>query len=134
MYKYSLIDPKKNGNKNKRWFELLFIREEAKNLFLRLHKEISNNWNKDYFFKDQILRASLSISNNIAEWYERKWNKEFIRFLNIANWSAWETRNMLIIWKELNIFNENEFNKNLESVNKISGWIYKLIKNKTEKI
>jgi len=120
-------------NKNKKWFELLFIREEAKNLFLRLHKEISNNWNKDYFFKDQILRASLSISNNIAEWYERKWNKEFIRFLNIANWSVWETRNMLIIWKELNIFNENQFNRNLESVNKISGWIYKLIKNKTEK-
>lgn len=120
-------------NKRKNWFELLFIREEAKNLFLKLHKKLSDIWNKDYFFKDQILRASLSISNNIAEWYERKWDKEFIRFLNIANWSAGETRNMLIIWKELQIFNENEFNKNLESINKISGWIYKLIKNKTEK-
>jgi len=35
---------------------------------------------KDYGFKDQIQRASVSIMNNIAEGYEHKSNKEFKQF------------------------------------------------------
>jgi four helix bundle protein len=56
---------------------------------------------KDYAFKDQIQRASVSVINNIAEWFERYSNKEFIRFLYIAKWSSGEVRNMLMLWKDL---------------------------------
>jgi four helix bundle protein len=46
-------------------FENLKIRQEA----VILYQEISIIFEKEkkYFFKDQILRATLSISNNIAE-------------------------------------------------------------------
>lgn len=45
--------------------------------------------------KDQIRRASLSISNNIAEGFERGSTAELITFLYYARGSAGETRNML---------------------------------------
>jgi len=66
----------------------LYIRKEAKQLFLELYKIFTQQTFKDYFFKDQILKATLSISNNIAEGYERQTKKELIRFLFIAKGSA----------------------------------------------
>ncbi len=111
-------------------FEKLYIWEESKNIFLNFYKIFSKKDFKDYFFRDQILRATLSISNNIAEGFERETNKEFIRFLFISKWSAWEVRNMLILWKELKYFNENEFEKYSDKIMKISAWLQKLIKNK----
>lgn len=46
--------------------------EMAKNIY---QVTSSNAWNKDYGFKDQIRRASISISSNIAEGFERNNNK-----------------------------------------------------------
>ena len=37
---------------------------------------------KDFGTKDQIRRASLSVSSNIAEGFEYNNNKQFLRFLN----------------------------------------------------
>lgn len=45
---------------------------------------------KDYGFKDQIQRASVSILNNIAEGFKRKSNNEFKHFLFIAKGSCGE--------------------------------------------
>lgn len=39
--------------------------------------------NKDFGFKDQIQRASVSIMNNIAEGFERDSDADFCRFLII---------------------------------------------------
>lgn len=52
---------------------------------------------RDYSFKDQILRASISIMNNIAEGFDRGTDKEFIYFLHIARGSSSEVRSMLYI-------------------------------------
>lgn len=49
----------------------------------------------DYAYADQLRRASLSITNNIAEGFERKSGKEFLHFLSIAKGSAGEVRSML---------------------------------------
>jgi len=38
----------------------------------------------DYSFRDQIIRASVSVTNNIAEGFERKSNAEFKHFLFIS--------------------------------------------------
>ena len=53
--------------KYKNTFEDLFVWKESNDLFLELYKVFSDKKFKDHFFKDQILRATLSISNNIAE-------------------------------------------------------------------
>ena len=45
---------------------------------------------KDYGFKDQITRSSLSVASNIAEGIEKDSYKENIRFLEIAKGSLAE--------------------------------------------
>jgi four helix bundle protein len=48
-------------------------------------------------FRDQLERAVLSISNNIAEGFERGTTKELLAFLYIGRGSAGEVRSMLTI-------------------------------------
>jgi len=48
-------------------------------------------------FADQLERAALSISNNIAEGFERGTTNELLMFLYIARGSAGETRSMLCL-------------------------------------
>jgi four helix bundle protein len=51
--------------------------------------------------KDQIERASVSVSNNIAEGFERGTNKELLMFLYISRGSAGEVRSMLCLLERL---------------------------------
>jgi four helix bundle protein len=51
--------------------------------------------------KNQLERAALSISNNIAEGFERGSTNELISFLYIARGSAGESRSMLRLCEEL---------------------------------
>ena len=113
---------------NRKTFEKLFIWEESKNLFKTLYKRFSSINSRDYFYRDQLLRATLSISNNIAECHERKTSKELINFLNFAKASAWETRNMIIIAIEHWFINNNEYEEYIQSLMRISAWIQNLIK------
>ena len=58
---------------------------------------LSNQWlfKSDFWLREQIRRAVVSISSNIVEGFERQNNNEFIRYLKIAKWSCWEVRNQL---------------------------------------
>ena len=51
--------------------------------------------------KDQIRRAALSVSNNIAEGFERGTTAELLSFLYIARGSAGEVRSMLLFCQRL---------------------------------
>jgi four helix bundle protein len=51
---------------------------------------------RDYGIADQLIRAFLSISNNIAEGSGSNSDKEFAYFLNIAKRSAFECASMII--------------------------------------
>ncbi len=88
-------------------FEDIIAWQKAKLLTINIYTIFNDS--KDFGFKDQIQRASISIMNNIAEGFERKSNKEFKQFLYIAKGSCGEVRSMLIIANELKKINTSEF-------------------------
>jgi four helix bundle protein len=55
--------------------------------------------------KNQMERSSLSISNNIAEGFERGTTQELLTFIYIARGSAGELRSMLLLLERLPNFN-----------------------------
>ena len=54
--------------------------------------------------RDQIERAAVSVSNNIAEGFERGTTQELLTFLYIARGSAGEVRSMLCLLERLPAF------------------------------
>lgn len=56
---------------------------------------------RDFSFRDQIQRASVSVMNNIAEGYARKSDKAFANFLYIARGSSAEVESMLLLSESL---------------------------------
>jgi len=78
-------------------------------LYLKIHKIFGNS--KDYDFWHQINRATLSITNNIAEWFERQTNKEIIYFFYVSKGSCWEVRSMLYLARKLSYINDVEFSE-----------------------
>lgn len=79
-------------------FEDIIAWQKAKHLYSLLVKEMADC--KTYAYKDQLLRAGLSISNNIAEGFDRSSDKELRQFLVIARGSAAEVRSMVLIGQE----------------------------------
>jgi len=63
----------------------------------------------DFAFKNQILRASLSIITNIAEGFDRGSNKEFIQYLIIARGSVSEVKSLLYIALDLEYITKQQF-------------------------
>ncbi|MBE0649549.1 MAG: four helix bundle protein [Bacteroidales bacterium] len=107
-------------------FEDLVVWKEARELVGIIYKEFGNS--KDYSFKDQIQRASVSIMNNISEGFERGSNAEFIRFLFIAKASAGEVRSMIYIANDISYINSETTNDLLSRTRKLSGSISNFIK------
>lgn len=57
--------------------------------------------NQQYGLTSQIQRAAVSIPSNIAEGAGRTSQKKFMRFLNIANGSAFELETQLFLGSDL---------------------------------
>ena len=77
-------------------FEDLQVWQEAIRLVDGAYNMTENvNWKGSYSLRDQIERAALSVSNNIAEGFERGTTSELLYFLYIARGSAGEVRSML---------------------------------------
>ena len=77
---------------------------------------------------NQLQRATLSISNNIAEGFERGSTNELIHFLYIARGSAGEVRSMLCVMERMNGFDNlrseiSDFKSMCENISRqIRGW------------
>lgn len=107
-------------------FEDMIVWQKGQELTVLGYKYFSAN--KDFTFKNQFLGACISISNNIAEGFERRSNKEFKQFLFISKGSAGEVRNMLYLAKELGYISNSDFEKLFEFCISISKMLSALIK------
>jgi four helix bundle protein len=107
-------------------FEDLLVWQKSKELAIRIFKLFEQS--KNYSFRDQIQRAVVSISNNIAEGFERKGNKELKHFLFIAKGSCGEVRSMLYLCLELNYITKEEFDILLNEALTISKMLSAFIK------
>lgn len=98
-------------------------------LFNKRIYEITENisFKRDFDLVRQIRRASISISSNIAEGFERNTDKEFIYFLYVSKASAGEVRSQLYLALDLNYISKLEFDElylNVSDISKlISGFI-----------
>lgn len=71
------------------WNEAIKLADNVYN-FTETHRKLLS-----YSLRDQLERASLSVSNNIAEGFERGTTNELLAFIYIARGSAGEVRSML---------------------------------------
>ena len=78
---------------------------------------------EEYVMKSQMRRAVISISSNIAEGAGRSSRKEFLRFLDIAQGSAFELESQLDISYDLGYIKRNEFNVVSNHLNEIQSMI-----------
>jgi four helix bundle protein len=90
-------------------FEEFEVHKKGVLLTKRIFKLLNNfSLEKEYGFKDQMKRAVISVTNNIAEGSEYNNNKQFVRYLKIAKGSCAEVRNMLVLARELELCSANE--------------------------
>jgi len=75
---------------------------------------------RDFSFCDQIKRAAVSISNNIAEGSERGTNLEFARLLDISKGSNGEVRSMYRLAERLRFVDESKLDQRRAQCKSIS--------------
>ena len=117
-------------------FEDLEIWKKAQELATIIYElcEINQKIARDFSFKDQIKRAALSISNNIAEGFEYNNNADFHRFLRIAKGSCGEVRNCLLFSIKINYCTTEEISDSLELSKALSRQIGAMMKYLRQKI
>ena len=78
---------------------------------------------KDYGFKDQIQRASISVMSNIAEGFDRNSNKEFVQYLVISRGSVSEVKSLSYAALDIGYIDKNTFAKISERCFKLTSLI-----------
>ncbi len=107
-------------------FEDIIAWQKAQDLAVEIYFIFKDS--RDFGFKDQIQRASVSVSNNIAEGFDRMSDKEFVRFLYIALSSCSEVKSMLYLTERLNYLNSDQTKPIIDKTNEIGKIIRGLIK------
>jgi four helix bundle protein len=109
-------------------FEELEVWKNARLLCIKIRDlSVNTPLAKDYSLKDQILRSSGSIMDNIAEGFERDGKKEFIQFLYIAKGSLGETRSQLYRCFDAKHITDEQLNDHLNDCLNLSAQIKKFI-------
>jgi four helix bundle protein len=90
------------------------------------------NSQRDFGFRDQIQRASVSIMSNIAEGFDSGSKKSFIQFLSYSYRSASEVQfliNVALDIQYIDVKQHNELMFNLNSIKKLIGGFIRHLKN-----
>lgn len=107
-------------------FESLRIWQEAR-IFVNDIYDMMQNC-KDFGFRDQIQRASVSIMNNIAEGNESGSDAKYVILLNIAKGSCLEVRSMLYLCEDFDFCTPDKHKELHEKAQSIAIGLRNLIK------
>ncbi len=94
------------------------------------------NLSEDFGFRNQIQRAAISISNNIAEGFDRNSDREFKRFLSIALGSLSEVKSMVLTSFHLGYINEEdqkELVSHIDAIGKMTNSLINFLTKELEK-
>lgn len=112
-------------------FEDIIAWQKAQDLAVDIYKEFGNL--KDFGFKDQICRAVISISSNIAEGFDRSTDKEFRMYLYYSRGSSAEVKSLLKLAPKLNLCTQEKADllyMKAEEIGKILGGLINTLSNK----
>lgn len=107
-------------------FEDLEVWKRACRLAVEVVRAFSKS--KEYIFKDQMVRAAISIPSNIAEGYERDSRLYVIRFLRIAKGSAAELRTQCYLALKLELLAQRQCQSFIQECKEISAMLQGLIR------
>ena len=99
--------------------------------------ELTKNFPRDEQFglTNQIRRAVVSITSNIAEGFSRQYQKEKIQFYSMALGSLTEAQNQLLIARDIKYLNPDNFNEIAAKtvvISKLLNGLIKSIRNNNE--
>jgi four helix bundle protein len=115
-------------------YENLKVWHRAVDLAMSIYKLTGENkaFQKDFGLKDQMRRASASISSNISEGDELGTDKQAIRQFFIAKGSSAELYTQLIISNKIGYLTEEENKYYLNECKGISSMLTNLIKSRSK--
>lgn len=109
------------------YFERLDVWNDARAFVKEIYSITSSFLVEEKFgLTNQIRRASLSICSNIAEGMSRQTEKDKARFINQAFSSAIEVINFVILSRDLDFINEEQYMKYREKLEKITNQLNSL--------
>lgn len=109
----------------------LNVWKEGHKLVLMVYKQTNNFPQEEKFsLVDQMRRAVVSITSNIAEGFSRRSKKEKIQFYSITKGSITEIQNQLLIARDVKYINKELFKELAEQTVTVS----KLVSGLTRKI
>ena len=79
---------------------------------------------KDFKLSSQIQAAAVSVMSNIAEGFDRRSDKEFIRFLEIASASATEVQSQLYVALDQQYIDDTSFQEAYDHAAKTKQLIF----------
>ena len=115
-----------NFNEIEAWKQARLFVADVYNIFSQ------GNSQKDFGFRDQIQRASVSIMSNIAEGFDSGSSKSFIQFLTYSYRSASEVESLLFVALDINYIDVNQHNElmsKLNSIKRLIGGFIRYLKN-----
>ena len=110
-------------------FKELSLWKYSKDLAVDIYKITDQGkFCKDYSLRDQMRRSSVSVPSNIAEGDDLNSDKQSVRYLYIARGSLAELRTQLMISREIDYLNNDEYLELEKRCEKISAMLVGLIK------
>ena len=107
-------------------FEKLEVWKRGCDLAVETYEALRDS--REYAFKDQMVRSSLSVPSNIAEGSERGTEADFARFLRYSKGSSGELRTRAYVADRLGIIEAGRASRIIEETRELSAMIEGLIR------